>query len=140
MRIYTVHHRQEASGSLTGLGDDAVLVKEGFSWPAFFIPLFWLIYKRMWIVLVFYVAATITLALLADIALLPDGAVLVGNLAVNLILGLEGNDLYRWTLARRRYREQAAVVGRDLIAAEQRYFQAIAEAIGRRRTAPAVAE
>jgi hypothetical protein len=140
VRIYTVHHRQEASGSLTGLGDDAVLVKEGFSWPAFFIPPIWLIYKRMWIVLVFYVAVTIALTVLAQVALLPDSAVFVGNLAVNLILGLQGNDLYRWTLARRRYREQAVVVGRNLVTAEQRYFQAIAEAIGRRRTTPAMPE
>ena len=140
MRIYTVHHRQEASGSLTGLGDDAILVKEGFSWPALFIPLIWLIYKRMWIVLVFYVAVTMALTVLSQVALLPDSAVLVGNLAVNLILGLEGNDLYRWTLARRRYREQAVVVGRNLIAAEQRYFQTIADTIGRRRAVPALPE
>ena len=134
MRIYTVHHRQEATGSLTGLGEDAVLVKEGFSWPAFFIPLIWLVYKRMWIVLAFYVAATVGLALLADFAAAPETAVFVGSVAINLLLGLEGNDLYRWTLARRRYREQAVVVGRNLVTAEQRYFQAVAEAIGRRRT------
>ena len=76
MRIYSVHHRQEASGSLTGLGDDAVLVKEGFSWPAFFIPFIWLIYKRMWIVLVFYVAVTIALAVLAQAALLRKSRVM----------------------------------------------------------------
>ena len=140
MRIYTVHHRQEASGSLTGLGDDAVLVKEGFSWPAFFIPLIWLIYKRMWIVLAFFLAVTIALTALARIADLPDSAMLVGSLAINLIMGLEGNDLYRWTLARRRYREQAVVVGHNLVTAEQRYFHAVAEAIGRRRAAPVMTE
>ena len=133
MRIYTVHHRQEASGSLTGLGEDAILVKEGFTWPGFLVPALWLLYKRMWIVLAFYLAATAGLALLAQGALLPETAVFVGNLAVNLLLGLEGNDLYRWTLARRRYREQAVVMGSDLVTAEQRYFEAVAEAIGRRR-------
>jgi hypothetical protein len=136
VRIYTVHHRQEASGSLTGLGEDVVLVKEGFSWPAFFVPLIWLIYKRMWIVLAFYIAVAAGLTVLAELALVPESAVFVGNLAVNLILGLEGNDLYRWTLARRRYREHAVVMGNDLVTAEQRYFAAIAEAIGRRRAVP----
>jgi hypothetical protein len=138
LKIYTVHHRQEASGSLTGLGEDAILVKEGFSWPAFFVPLIWLVYKRMWIALAFYVAAIGGLTVLAQIALVPESAVFLGNFAVNLILGLEGNDLYRWTLARRRFREQAVVLGSNLITAEQRYFAAIAEAIGRRRAMPSV--
>lgn len=138
MKIYTVHHRQEASGSLTGLGEDVVLVKEGFSWPAFFVPLIWLIYKRMWIVLAFYVAATAGLMVLAQSIIMPESAVFVATLVLNLILGLEGNDLYRWTLGRRRYREQAVVVGRNLVTAEQRYFEAIAEAIRRRRAEPAV--
>jgi hypothetical protein len=138
LKIYTVHHRQEASGSLTGLGEDVVLVKEGFSWPAFFVPLIWLIYKRMWIVLAFYVAATAGLMVLAQSIIMPESAVFVATLVLNLILGLEGNDLYRWTLGRRRYREQAVVVGRNLVTAEQRYFEAIAEAIRRRRAEPAV--
>jgi hypothetical protein len=136
VRIYTVHHRQEASGSLTGLGEDVILVKEGFSWPAFFLPLIWLIYKRMWIVLAFYIAVAVGLTALDQTELVPESAVFVGNLAINLILGLEGNDLYRWTLARRRYREQAVVMGNSLVTAEQRYFAAIAGAIGRRRAVP----
>jgi len=140
LRVYTVHHRQEASGSLTGLGDDAILVKEGFSWPAFFVPALWLIYKRMWIVLAFYFAVAAGLTVLAQGAFVPETAVFVGNFAVNLILGLEGNDLYRWTLARRRYRERAVVMGRNLISAEQRYFEAVAEAIGRRRAAAGATE
>ena len=138
MKIYTVHHRQEASGSLTGLGEDAILVKEGFSWPAFLVPLIWLLYKRMWIVLVFYLAATAILTAIAQGAAVAESAVFVGNLAVNLILGLQGNDLYRWTLQRRRYREQAVVMGQNLVTAEQRYFDAMAEAIARRRAVPGV--
>ncbi len=138
MKIYTVHHRQEASGSLTGLSEDAILVKEGFSWPAFFIPLIWLLYKRMWIVLVFYLAATAVLTAVAQCAAVAESDVFVGNVAVNLILGLQGNDLYRWTLQRRRYREQAVVLGQNLVTAEQRYFDAMAEAISRRRAVPGV--
>ena len=140
MRIYSVHHRQEATGSLTGLGEDAILVKEGFSWPGFFVPPLWLICKRMWIVLAFYLAATAGLALLAQGTFVPEAAVFAGSLAIHLILGFEGNDLYRWTLARGRYREQAVVMGANLIAAEQRYFEAVAEAIGRRRAAVGAAE
>ena len=137
MKIYTVHHRQEASGSLTGLGEDVVLVKEGFSWPAFFVPPIWLVYKRMWIVLAFYITATAGLMVLGQSIIVPESAMFVGTFVLNLILGLEGNDLYRWTLGRLRHREQAVVIGRNLVTAEQRYFEAITEAIRRRRAEPA---
>jgi hypothetical protein len=133
LKVYSVHHRQEASGSLSGLAEDVILVKEGFSWPGFLVPLVWLVYKRMWIVLAFYIAATAGLTLLGQSAVAPESAIFVGSIALNLILGLEGNDLYRWTLARRRYREQSVVVGSDLVTAEQRYFEAMVDAIGRRR-------
>lgn len=133
MNIYTVHHRQEATGSLTGLADDAVLVKQGFSWPAFLVPLFWLVWKRMWIVLALYLAVEMGLAAVTYTELASQGAVAAASLAVNLILGFQGNDLYRWTLERRRYREQAVVAGRDLAAAEHRYFSVAAGAIRRDR-------
>lgn len=133
MKIYTVHHRQEATGSLTGIADDAVLVKQGFSWPAFLVPLIWLVWKRMWIVLALYLAVGMGLAAAAYAELVSQGAVTAASLAVNLILGFQGNDLYRWTLERRRYREQAVVAGRDLAAAEHRYFSLAAEAIKRDR-------
>lgn len=129
MRIYTVHHRQEASGSLVGLAEDVVLVKEGFSWPGLLIPLIWLIYKRMWIVLAFYLAAEAGLAALLYGGFLPDIAGTAGLLALSLIVGFEGNDLYRWTLKRRRYREQGFVVGEDYAAAEHRYFSVMAEVL-----------
>ena len=32
--------------------DRLAFVKDGFSWPALFVPLLWLIYHRMWIELI----------------------------------------------------------------------------------------
>ena len=122
MKIYSVHYRQEAGASLTGLADEAVLVKEGFSWPAFFVPLFWLIYKRMWIVLAVYIAIQIVLTSLAALIGLPDGPVFVCSFALSVIIGFEGNNLLRWTLERNRFRQQAIVAGKDLAEAEQRFF------------------
>lgn len=138
MKIYTVHNRQEASGSLVGLAEDVILVKEGFSWPALFIPLIWLIYKRMWIVLGFYLAAEAGLMATVYGGLLPEIGATAGTLALSLILGFEGNDLYRWTLHRRRYREHGFSVGEDYAAAEHRYFSAMADALGRGRAAAPV--
>lgn len=125
MKIYTVHCRSEAAASLTGLADDAILVKEGFSWPAFFVPYIWLIYKRMWWVLAGFVAVEIAVSLLVVSAGLGDSTAIACSLAISLIMGYEGNDLYRWSLSRRRYRLVAIVTGAGLEEAEQRYFSSL---------------
>ena len=136
MNIYSVHYRQEAAASLTGLANEAVFVKEGVAWPAFFVPLIWLIYKRLWIVLVIYIAIELALTGLAGVAGLPDLLTVICSLTLNVIIGFEGNNLYRWGLERRRYKQQAIVVAANLIEAEHRFFKS-AEHKLYGRTAPA---
>ena len=65
MNVYTVHYRQEAANSLTGLSEDTILVKDGFSWPALLFPLIWFLMNRMWIPAVIYVAFGVVMAALA---------------------------------------------------------------------------
>ena len=101
MNVYTVHYRQEAANSLTGLSEDAILVKDGFSWPALLFPLIWFLMNRMWIPAVIYTAFEVILIVLAVWIEVPGQAVLICSFAVNLILGFEGNALLRWNLARR---------------------------------------
>lgn len=122
MKIYSVHYPMEVGSSLTGLAKETILVKEGFSWPAFYVPLFWLIYKRMWVVLAVFIALEIALAGLGSLAGLTDGLIFICSLTLQAIMGFEGNNLYRWSLERRRFKQQAIVAGADLAAAEHRFF------------------
>lgn len=129
MKVYTVHHR---SGTAEGVLDDPegmTLVKDGFSWPAFFIPAFWLIYKRMWIVLALYLAASAIIAVLLGVFAIPQLPGFLIGLALNLVMGMEGNDLLRWTLARRGLEMVAVTVGRDLVEAEHRAFEVALETV-----------
>lgn len=121
-KLFTVHYREEASGSLTGQGEDAILVKQGFSWPAFLFGPLWLLCKRMWIVLLLFVALAGGVTALGVANRVPDDVVTLLGLGLHLLLGFEGNELYRWTLARRRYRERAVVAAESRLAAERRYF------------------
>lgn len=127
-KLFTVHYREEASGSLTGLAEDAILVKQGFSWPAFLFAPLWLLFKRMWIVLLLFLALAGGVTALGVARWIPDDVVTMLGLGLHLLLGLEGNDLYRWTLARRRYRERAVVAADNRLAAERRYFTLAGEA------------
>ena len=67
-------------------------------------------------------AAMLVIAAAARLFGLPDGAVMVVTAAVNFLLALEGNGLYRWTLEQRRYHERAVVSGASLAEAEERFF------------------
>jgi Protein of unknown function (DUF2628) len=143
MKFFTVHenlHRRDPDERI-------LLVKEGFIWPAFFVPLLWLVYKRAWIGLLLYAAAAILLlGLLSFAGLHPAvigvaaGAFLFGapallgfgpapiltaiGLLFAVLCGYEAGDALRFTLARRGYRPIAIVSGRSLIEAEQAYFMA----------------
>ena len=118
MAIYSVHNRPAARP------DDAIFVKEGFAWAAFFFTLLWALWHRMWIVAVIVFSATAAVAALASWLGLGDTPVNLASLAVSLVLGFEGNDLRRWSLARQGYEELGLAPGRDLDEAELRFFAA----------------
>jgi len=123
LHSYTVHHPSADSQAILAQTDRLVFVKEGFSWPAFFVPFLWLLYHRMWLVLVLFIAASIVIGIVPEIIPLTPAMQAALGLGVNLIMGLQGNDLLRWTLARRGRKEIAVVVGNGIAGAEHRFFE-----------------
>lgn len=117
MRIYTVHELPGAP--LDGAG--ILLVKEGFSFPAFAFSWAWLLWHRLWIALGLWLGLTIGLSFLMEWSLGPQAA-MVCSLALQLILGFEANDIRRWTLERKGYRLAGIVGGGSLEEAERNFF------------------
>jgi hypothetical protein len=120
MTIYTVL-APPAAGPAGPDPDRFVFIKEGFCWPAFFFGAIWLLFRRLWLVFLLYLLAAAVLSLLA--AKMPDVAWLVALLFAFLV-GLEANNLRRWTLERRGYRFVGAAAGHRLAEAEFRFFSA----------------
>ncbi len=118
MRVYTVHIDPLSAAADRG----AVLVKEGFSWPAFLFGFVWALWHRMWWIAVGLGA--LEAALGAGLYVLQPAPTLALAIEVGaaLIIGSAGNDLRRMSLDRRGCAETAIVAGTDLDAAEQRYF------------------
>jgi Protein of unknown function (DUF2628) len=115
MAIYTVHMR-------TGAAADPFFVKDGFSWPGFFFTLIWLAIKRMWIVVAFAVSLMLAVSLASSLSGNEDFWRFLSSIVLCLILGFEGNDLRRWSLAGQGYREVAVIEAQDLEEAELKYF------------------
>jgi Protein of unknown function (DUF2628) len=123
MRVYTVHENPS-------LFDDRriVLVKEGFSWPVFFLTLFalptvvWAIYRQVWLGLLFYFIGLVALGVIELMVGAAQPATGLFSLVYALLIAAEANDWRRRSMAGRGYREVAVVIGENLDDAEQRYF------------------
>ncbi|MBM3564745.1 MAG: DUF2628 domain-containing protein [Alphaproteobacteria bacterium] len=118
MRFYTVHVRH------SGLDPDRDirLVKEGFSWPAFFLGLLWAFYGRLWLA---------ALALVAAVAALEGFAVATGldpltgfvlSIGIAAAFGWLGNDLIRRRLDRDGFAQMGVVAADDREAALKRFL------------------
>jgi hypothetical protein len=114
MRAYTVHTPPDGDPQRT------VFVKDGFAWPAFFFGPLWILWHRMWVTLVWYVVLVLLVAWAGRLG----GEDLSGALSLLLafLLGFEGNDIRRRSLASRSYADAGATEGRNFVEAETRFF------------------
>jgi hypothetical protein len=119
MAVYTVLEPPSSGDDLRD-AERVAFVRDGFSWLAFLFPLVWLLWHRMWLVLVLWIAVVVLVEWGAS--LLGAPAPLVAALAIAAVVGFEANDLRRWTLERRGWRCAGVVVGSDRSTCERRFF------------------
>ena len=119
MAVYTVHAPRLAEGE-TPDPAELVFVKDGFCWPALFIPVVWLIWRGLWLALLIYLVLVIGLASLAGFAGSDASTAVMVLFAV--WFALEANGLRRWTLERHRHQLVGVVEGRTREEAERRFF------------------
>lgn len=108
------------TGDLRHDAERIVLVREGFSWFAFLVPLVWLLVHRLWLALVLFIAASF--AVQAAGSAVGGPAAALGELGLCLIFGFEANAIRRWTLTRRGLRFSAVVAGANRDECERRFF------------------
>jgi Protein of unknown function (DUF2628) len=96
-----------------------VFIKDGLSLGALAIPAIWLLFRRMWVVFLAWLAASIAIALL-----IPSLGPVVALLSTVFTIGfaLEANTLRGWTLERKGYRLVGIVDADTRDDAEVRHF------------------
>ena len=120
MRVYTVHLRPGST-----LPDrDAVLVKEGFCWPAFFLSFLWALWHRMWALALVLLALEIAVNTVGEALGLAAAAQGVATLGAALAVGFIANDLRRRWLARRGFDDAGVVAAAGCDAALRRFLDA----------------
>jgi hypothetical protein len=122
--VFAVYEPPTEAEDLTERADRLAFVKEGFSWPALFIPLLWLIYHRMWIELILLTAIYVALPLAFGTDLQGQTLTTWASLAISVLFAFEANDLRAMALERRGYRLASVAMGRDRTDAERSFFSA----------------
>jgi Protein of unknown function (DUF2628) len=116
MRVYSVHAPPEEPIS----PEKFLFVKDGFSWPAFFFPVLWVLWHRMWLTLVYYVVFVLVVAWIGRLG--GDNIATVFAVLGGVLFALEANNLRRLSLERRGWREVGGASGRNYDEAETRFF------------------
>lgn len=126
MRFYTVHVRHR------GLDPDRdiALVKEGFSWPAFFFSLIWALYRRLWLATAGLLAAVLALEGLTAASGLDPATGMVLSLGLSAAFGWLGNDLARRKLERDGFACTGVVAADDPDAALKRFLDGTPDLTG----------
>jgi hypothetical protein len=121
MPVYTVH-APVTNGAGIAATDRFAFVRDGFHfWAALLGPV-WLVWHRLWLALIGWIAVTV--AIDAGIARLGASgtAIFLANLLIVLLMGFEASSIRRWTLSRRNWRQLDIVVARNKETAERRFF------------------
>lgn len=123
MATYTVHERNTGIADIASRADSILFVKDGFAWLALFIPILWMLFHRMWLVLLAFLL--IVSAIEAGLAAAGLGEMLAGwvTFGASLLFAFQANDLRRWTLARRGYSLVGLVTGRNRRECEVKFFE-----------------
>jgi len=124
MPAYAVLEPPRRNRSASDHADRFVFLRERFSLGAFLFGPLWMIWRRVWLVLVAYlvVIGFVEYGLLRlGIAWSAHAAV---YLLVQFLVGLEATSLRRWTRVRRGWRDCGIVIADDREMAERRFFDA----------------
>ncbi len=123
MSVYTVHEPPLRAADNLADPERFEFVRDGFYvWALLLTPL-WLLWRRLWLVLLCYVLLSVALNAALALAGVSGAAVALINMLVSLLIGLEASSLLRFTLRRRGWRNVGIVSGEDREDAERHFFE-----------------
>ena len=124
MAVYTVHGPASYyGGDVRTAPDQLVFVRDGFYVWAFVGTFLWLLWHRLWLALIGYIALIIVTEIAMSAAGVGSGSRFLVMAVIALLLGLEAGSLRRWKLPCRKWRQLDIVVADSEEAAERRFFE-----------------
>jgi Protein of unknown function (DUF2628) len=122
MAIYTVHQPPLKRDEERRGPDRFLFVRDGFYFWAFVFGPIWMLYRRLWLVLIGYVVVAAVMHVCLFLLGAPPGAMVAAQFLLAILIGLEAGTLRRWTLHRRGWRNLGVVAAHRAEEAERRFF------------------
>jgi Protein of unknown function (DUF2628) len=97
-------------------------VRDGFHFWAFLLGPLWLVWHRLWLALLGYVAIMAGVEIVLSQLRTGAGTRFIAMFLIALLMGFEAASLQRWTRSRRKWRQLDIVVADDTETAERRLF------------------
>jgi hypothetical protein len=104
--------------------DRFIFLRERFSLGAFLFGPLWIIWRRLWVVLIIYLVVVGFIEYGLQAVGIGWAALACVYVLIQLLIGLEATSLRRWTRVMRGWRDCGVVVADDLEMAERRFFDA----------------
>ena len=108
MRIYSVH----ICRPVLDFDCNVVVVKEGFSWPAFLFNIFWALWHRHWLAAIALFVIPLGIAIITNVIGLAPAGQTVLSMGWSVIVGMLANDVRRYYLAREGFVEDGITFGK----------------------------
>jgi len=121
MPVFTVHAPVDGGADLAAT-DKFTFVRDGFHFWAMAASVLWLVWHRLWLALIGWVALTVAIWFGLTALGVGSGTILFADFLIAILMGFEAASLQRWTLSRRKWRQLDIVVADDEEAAERRFF------------------
>jgi hypothetical protein len=138
MTVYTVHEPPPRKGQADADTDRFAFVRDGFYFWAFLLGPLWMIWRRLWLVLLLYLLVTTALQVALHMLGVSGAVKFIVGFLIALIVGFEASTLRRWTYGRRGWRNTGVVVAPSVEAAERRFFDSwVVDGVPRTSAAPA---
>src|SRR5262245_18072065 len=122
MKIYTVHEPDLRKDETSPDPDRFRFIRDGFHVWAFLLGPLWMLWHRLWLVLVIYLVATGAVQWGLFALGMPGVVKFAVGVLIAVLIGCEAGSLRRWSL-RRRFTQVGVVAARDLEEAERRFFE-----------------
>ncbi len=122
MTTFTLHLPGEARPGDPAALEEAELVKDAFSWGAFFFTFLWFFAHRLWLAGLGVLVLVFAFGGLLEVLNVHPTAGTLAAILLQVLIGLEANSLRRWTLARHGRPAIDAVTAADEDEAEVKAF------------------
>ena len=118
LKFYTVHmhpaHKHPE--------EKAEFIEDGFSFLAFLLGGFWLLYHRLWLASFVFIVVSVSIRMASNADIITSISAEIAMLSLQLLIGLEAQNLRRTKLRAKGYKEMATITAEGHMQAARRFF------------------